>query len=165
MLLGQLLEARAHGKTNTAIRSLLELAPNQAIRVTGHGHEVVAVADIRLGDLLRVKPGDKVPVDGVITEGASSIDESMITGEPMPVEVAIGSSVTGGTLNGTGSFVMRADRIGADTMLSQIIQMVNHASRSRAPIQNMADRISGMVCSGRCFICNHHIHRVGHLGA
>src|SRR5690606_34163954 len=142
VLLGQLMEARAHSKTNSAVKELLKLAPNKAVKVV-NGEEVeVPIDHIMRGDILRVKPGDKIPVDGVITEGESSIDESMITGEPIPVEKNESDQVTSGTINGNQSFLMRAEKVGSDTLLAQIIQMVNNASRSRAPIQNLADRIS-----------------------
>lgn len=143
VLLGQLLEAKAHSKTNNAVKELLKLAPNKAIKIE-NGEEVeVAIDDIKVGDLLRVKPGDKIPVDGVIKDGASSIDESMISGEPIPVDKSAGDQVSSGTINGNQSFTMEAEKIGANTLLSQIINMVNDASRSRAPIQNLADKISG----------------------
>ncbi len=143
VLLGQLLEARAHSKTNNAVKELLKLAPNKAIRIE-NGEEIeISIDDINVGDLLRVKPGDKIPVDGKITKGKTSIDESMITGEPIPVDKEIDDSVTSGTINGKQSFVMQAEKVGADTLLSQIIHMVNNASRSKAPIQKLADKISG----------------------
>ncbi|MEQ9220718.1 MAG: heavy metal translocating P-type ATPase [Cyclobacteriaceae bacterium] len=142
VLLGQVLEARAHSKTNAAVKELLKLAPNQAVRIRNGEEEVVSVDDIQVGDLLRVKPGDKIPVDGLIEEGASQIDESMITGEPIPVEKLVGDKVSSGTINGNQSFVLKAERVGAETLLSQIIDMVNKASRSRAPIQRLADKIS-----------------------
>ena len=142
VLLGQLLEARAHSKTNSAVKELLKMAPNKAIRVVNGKDETIAIDKIKIGDLLRVKPGDKIPVDGVIQEGESSIDESMITGEPIPVEKSEGDKVTSGTINGNQSFIMEAEKVGADTLLSQIIDMVNKASRSQAPIQKLADKIS-----------------------
>lgn len=143
VLLGQVLEARAHGKTNSAVKELLKLAPNKALRIENGEEKEISIDQIKVGDLLRVKPGDKIPVDGVITEGESSIDESMITGEPIPVDKNEGDNVSSGTINGKKSFVMKAEKIGADTLLSQIIHMVNDASRSRAPIQKLADKISG----------------------
>ncbi len=143
VLLGQLLEARAHSKTNNAVKELLKLAPNKAIKLVNGEEQEISIDEIEVGDLLRVKPGDKIPVDGKITEGESSIDESMITGEPIPVDKSKGDDVTSGTINGNQSFVMRAEKIGSDTLLSQIIHMVNDASRSRAPIQKLADKISG----------------------
>ncbi len=143
VLLGQLLEARAHSKTNNAVKELLKLAPNKAIRLE-NGEEIeISIDDIQVGDLLRVKPGDKIPVDGKITKGKSSIDESMISGEPIPVDKEENDIVTSGTINGKQSFVMQAEKIGSDTLLSQIIHMVNNASRSKAPIQKLADKISG----------------------
>lgn len=142
VLMGQVMEARAHQKTNSAVRELLKLAPNQAVRVVDGKEEVIAIDQIMVGDVLRVKPGEKIPVDGSILEGESSIDESMITGEPIPVTKKVGDAVHSGTINGHQSFLMDAEKIGSDTLLSQIIEMVNKASRSRAPIQRMADKIS-----------------------
>lgn len=143
VLLGQVLEARAHSKTNSAVKELLKLAPNKAVKVVDGEEQEVAIDEIELGDILRVKPGDKIPVDGVITEGETSIDESMITGEPIPVNKSIDDKVSSGTINGNQSFLMKAEKVGSDTLLSQIIQMVNDASRSRAPIQKLADTVSG----------------------
>ena len=143
VLLGQLLEARAHSKTNSAVKELLKLAPNKAVKVVDGEEQEVAIDQIELGDILRVKPGDKIPVDGVITEGETSIDESMITGEPIPVNKSTDDKVSSGTINGNQSFLMKAEKVGSDTLLSQIIQMVNDASRSRAPIQKLADTVSG----------------------
>jgi P-type Cu+ transporter len=144
VLLGQVLELKARSKTGSAIRALLGLAPKTARKVKSDGtEEDIPVEHIHLGDLFRVRPGEKVPVDGEVTEGKSLVDESMITGEPMPVEKSIGAKVTGATVNGTGSFVMRATKVGADTMLSQIVKMVSQAQRSRAPIQKLADTVSG----------------------
>ncbi|WP_370477085.1 heavy metal translocating P-type ATPase [Tamlana flava] len=142
VLLGQLLEARAHSKTNSAVKELLKLAPNKAIKIVDGEEVEVSIDDIELNDILKVKPGDKIPVDGVITEGNTSIDESMITGEPIPVNKEEGDKVNSGTINGNQSFLMKAEKVGSDTLLSQIIHMVNDASRSRAPIQNLADRVS-----------------------
>ena len=142
VLLGQLLEARAHSQTSGAIKELLKLAPSEAVLVTPEGDKVVSIHSIKKGDLLRVKPGDKIPVDGEITEGQSNVDESMITGEPIPVDKSIGDNVSSGTINGNKSFVMSAEKVGSETLLSQIIQMVNNASRSKAPIQKLADKIS-----------------------
>ena len=142
VLLGQVLEADAHSRTQGAIKKLLNLAPNEATKIV-HGEEIrVSIEEVTLGDLLRVKPGEKIPVDGVITEGNASIDESMITGEPIPAEKGVGSKVSAGTLNGAQSFVMKAEKVGSDTLLSQIVQLVQQASSSRAPIQNLADKIS-----------------------
>jgi Cu+-exporting ATPase len=144
VLLGQVLELRAREKTSGAIRALLDLAPKAAVRVTAAGaDEVVQIDAIVVGELLRVRPGEKVPVDGELTEGKGTVDESMVTGEPMPVAKAIGSKVTAGTINQTGGFVMRAEKVGADTLLSQIVHMVSAAQRSRAPIQRMADQVAG----------------------
>jgi Cu2+-exporting ATPase len=143
VLLGQVLEARAHSKTNSAIKELLKLAPNKAIRVKDGKEEEVAIDKIQLDDILRVKPGDKIPVDGSITEGHTTVDESMITGEPIPVDKEENDKVSSGTINGNQSFLMKAEKVGSDTLLSQIIHMVNNASRSRAPIQKLADTVSG----------------------
>jgi len=142
VLLGQLLEARAHSQTSGAIKELLKLAPSEATLVIDGSDRVVSIHDIKVGDLLRVKPGDKIPVDGKLVEGQSSVDESMITGEPIPVEKMINDKVRSGTVNGNRSFVMVAEKVGSETLLSQIIKMVNDASRSRAPIQKLADTIS-----------------------
>ncbi|MEH6569864.1 MAG: heavy metal translocating P-type ATPase [Halioglobus sp.] len=142
VLLGQLLEARAHSQTSGAIKALLSLAPSETTLVDDGSDRVIPIREVKTGDLLRVKPGEKVPVDGKLTEGSSSVDESMITGEPIPVSKAIGDSVTSGTINGSQSFVMLAEKVGADTLLSHIIKMVNDASRSRAPIQKLADSIA-----------------------
>lgn len=142
VLLGQLLEAKAHSQTSGAIKELLKLAPTEATLVTPAGDKVISIHDIKKRDLLRVKPGDKIPVDGIITQGQSSIDESMITGEPIPVDKGVSDTVSSGTINGNTSFVMKAEKVGSETLLSQIIQMVNTASRSRAPIQKLADKIS-----------------------
>ncbi len=143
VLMGQVLEARAHNKTNSAVRELLKLAPNKAVRIVNGKEETIAIELIQVGDMLRVKPGEKVPVDGSIEEGVSSIDEAMVTGEPVPVTKQKGDKVIAGTVNGKQSFVMQAEKVGSDTLLSQIIEMVNKASRSRAPIQKLADKISG----------------------
>ena len=142
VLLGQLLEARAHSQTSGAIKELLKLAPTEATLVQNGTDKIISIHDIKKGDLLRVKPGDKIPVDGKIKEGESTIDESMITGEPIPVDKKTGDDVTSGTINGNKSFVMIAEKVGSETLLSQIIKMVNDASRSRAPIQKLADSIS-----------------------
>lgn len=143
VLLGQMLEARAHSKTNSAVKELLKLAPNKAIKVVDGQEQEVAIDKIELGDILRVKPGDKIPVDGIITEGQTTVDESMISGEPIPVNKAEDDKVNSGTINGNQSFLMKAEKVGSDTLLSQIIHMVNDASRSRAPIQKLADTVSG----------------------
>jgi P-type Cu+ transporter len=144
VLLGQVLELRARSQTGNAIRSLLDLAPKRARAVRIDGREAdISLDEVVPGDRLRVRPGEKVPVDGVVLEGHSAIDESMITGEPLPVEKSPGDKVTGATANTTGSFVMRAERVGSDTLLSQIVHMVAAAQRSRAPIQALADTVSG----------------------
>ena len=143
VLLGQVLELRARSATGKAIRALLGLAPKTARRVTGATEADVPLELVAVGDVLRVRPGEKVPVDGVVTEGRSSVDESMISGEPVPVEKIVGTKLTGATVNGTGSLLMRAERVGRDTMLAQIVRMVAEAQRSRAPIQKLADTISG----------------------
>ena len=143
VLLGQVLELRARAATGKAIRALLGLAPKTARRVQDSREEDVPLADVHVGDLLRVRPGEKIPVDGLVLEGRSSVDESMITGEPVPVEKVAGEKVTGATVNGTGTLLMRAERVGRDTMLSQIVRMVAAAQRSRAPIQKLADKVSG----------------------
>jgi Cu2+-exporting ATPase len=143
VLLGQLLEARAHGKTNSAIKELLKLAPNKATKIVDGKEQIVAIDFIQKGDLLRVKPGEKIPVDGSIQNGESTIDESMISGEPIPVDKTPGDKVSSGTINGNKTFVMIAEKVGSETLLSHIIEMVNSASRSKAPIQNLADKISG----------------------
>jgi Cu2+-exporting ATPase len=142
VLLGQLLEARAHSQTSGAIKELLKLVPSTATLVEDGVDKVIAIDKIQQGNLLRVKPGEKIPVDGVIVEGHSSIDESMITGEPIPVDKVVDDKVSSGTINGTKSFIMKAEKVGSETLLSQIIHMVNTASRSKAPIQKLADRIS-----------------------
>jgi len=143
VLLGQVLELRGREKTGSALRALLDLAPATARRVTADGgDEAVPLDRVREGDRLRVRPGDKVPVDGEVLEGRSSVDESLVTGEPIPVEKEAGAKVIGGTLNQTGSFVLRAEHVGADSVLAQIVQMVAEAQRSRAPIQRVADRVA-----------------------
>lgn len=142
VLLGQLLEARAHSQTSGAIKELLKLVPSLATLVVDGEDTVIAIDKIMQGNLLRVKPGEKIPVDGIIVEGHSNIDESMITGEPIPVDKTVDDKVSSGTINGTKSFVMMAEKVGSETLLSQIIHMVNNASRSKAPIQKLADRIS-----------------------
>ncbi|MBN9657130.1 MAG: heavy metal translocating P-type ATPase [Acidobacteria bacterium] len=143
VLLGQVLELRARSQTSSAIKGLLGMAPKTArILREGGSEEDVSLDKVAIGDRLRVRPGEKVPVDGIVLEGKSAVDESMITGEPMPVEKETGGKVTGGTVNGTGGFVMRAERVGSDTMLSQIVRMVSEAQRTRAPIQRLADQVS-----------------------
>ncbi|MHB1462464.1 MAG: copper-transporting P-type ATPase [Armatimonadota bacterium] len=144
VLLGQVLELRARSRTGSAIRALLNLAPPTARQVAPDGDREVPLDQVKVGDMLRVVPGDKVPVDGAVTEGHSSVEESMISGEPLPVEKTVGDKVTGGTVNGPGSFVMRAERVGGDTLLGQIVNMVAEAQRSRAPIQGLADKVAGV---------------------
>jgi Cu+-exporting ATPase len=144
VLLGQVLELRARSRTGSAIKALLNLAPPTARQVAPGGDHEVPLEQVKVGDWLRVVPGDKVPVDGAVVEGHSSVEESMITGEPVPVQKTVGDKVTGGTVNGPGSFVMRADRIGSDTLLGQIVNMVAEAQRSRAPIQGLADKVAGL---------------------
>ena len=142
VLLGQVLELRARSQTSAAIKALLGLAPKTARRISDGVEEDIPLPHVAAGDLLRVRPGEKMPVDGIVVEGRTSVDESMVTGEPIPVEKEPGARLTGGTINGTGSVVMRAERVGADTLLAQIVRMVSEAQRSRAPIQKLADRIS-----------------------
>ncbi|RTQ99617.1 copper-transporting P-type ATPase [Halomonas nitroreducens] len=145
VLVGQVMELRARSQTNAAIKALLGLAPKTARRVNEDGSEEdVPLEQVQIGDRLRVRPGEKVPVDGVVVEGNSSVDESMITGEPIPIEKTEGETVIGATVNGTGSLVIEAQRVGSDTLLSQIVQMVAEASRSRAPIQNLVDVVAGV---------------------
>jgi len=144
VLLGQVLELRARNRTGDAIRILLGLAPKTARIVRADGREEdIPLENVQVGDVLRVRPGEKIPVDGSVLEGASTIDESMLTGEPMPVEKSVYDRVTGGTVNTTGTFQMRAEHIGSDTVLAHIVQMVAEAQRSRAPIQKLADQVAG----------------------
>jgi len=142
VLLGQVLELRARARTSSAIRALLDLAPKTARRFTDGGEEDVPVEHIQPGDRLRIRPGEKVPVDGRVTEGSSSVDESMVSGEPVPVEKLAGDGLVGGTVNGTGMLIMEAEKVGADTLLARIVQMVADAQRSRAPIQRLADTVA-----------------------
>jgi len=142
VLLGQILEQRAHARTDAAIRALMALAPPIAHRITDGREEDVPLGDIHPGDILRVRPGERIPVDGRVSEGASSVDEAMLTGEPMPVTKNPADSVSGGTLNTTGSFLMSAERVGRDTLLAQIVRLVEEAQESEAPIQRLADRVS-----------------------
>ncbi len=144
VLLGQVLELRARSRTGSAIKALLNLAPPTARQVAPENDHVVPLDQVKVGDWLRVVPGDKVPVDGVVVEGHSSVEESMVTGEPLPVEKSVNDKVTGGTVNGAGSFVMRAERVGNDTLLGQIVNMVAEAQRSRAPIQGLADKVASI---------------------
>src|SRR5205814_2753568 len=145
VLLGQVLELRARAKTSSAIRGLLKLAPQNAHRLENDDREQdVALGSVHPGDRLRVRPGERVPVDGTLIEGESAVDESMITGEPMPVEKSVNDKLTGGTLNTSGSFVMRAERVGSETTLSQIVKLVSEAQRSRAPMQRLADKAAAI---------------------
>jgi Cu+-exporting ATPase len=148
VLLGQVLELRARRATSGALRALLGLSPKTARRLTGDAESDVPLAEIAVGDRLRVRPGEKVPVDGRVLEGSSAVDESSLTGEPMPVEKTIGSNVVGGTINGQGSFVMQAERVGQQTLLAQIVELVGEAQRSRAPIQRLADVVSSWFVPG-----------------
>ena len=149
VLLGQVLELRARERTGGAIRALLDLAPKTALRVlAGGATETVPLETVAIGDTLRVRPGDKVPIDGVVVDGHSAVDESLLTGEPLPVEKAKGDRVTGGTQNATGSFDLKVDRTGAETTLSRIVAMVAEAQRSRAPIQSLADQVSAWFVPG-----------------
>lgn len=144
VLLGQVLELRARSRTNAAVKDLLALTPATALRIKADGsEEEISLDKVRISDLLRVKPGANIPVDGVVSEGHSTVDESMITGEPMPAQKQAGSKAVAGTVNQTGSFILRAEKIGSDTLLAQIVQLVNQAGRSRAPIQKLADKVSG----------------------
>ncbi len=142
VLLGQVLELKARERTGDAIRALLDLAPKTARRIEAGGERDVPLEEVRAGDRLRVRPGEKIPVDGVVVEGTSAVNESMVTGEPIPVEKGPGDRVTGGTVNTTGSFIMKAERVGADTLLAQIVRLVGEAQRSRAPIQRLADQVA-----------------------
>src|SRR5712672_685873 len=143
VLLGQVLELRARQRTSGAIRALLNLAPQQAHRVAANGSEEdISLSEVQVGDRLRVRPGERIPTDGVICDGASAVDESMVTGEAMPVEKTVGDKVIGGTLNATGSFVMEAEHVGSETVLAQIVKLVSEAQRSRAPMQRLADKVA-----------------------
>jgi Cu+-exporting ATPase len=143
VLLGQVLELKARSQTSSAIKALLGLAPKTARRISADGSEAdVALNEIQVGDRIRVRPGEKVPTDGSVIEGRSSVDESMVSDEPIPVEKTVDAKVVGGTINGTGSFAMKAERVGADTLLAQIVKMVSEAQRSRAPIQRLADTVA-----------------------
>ncbi len=159
VLLGQVLELRARAATGSAIQALLGLAPKTARRVAGDGSEAdVPLEQVGVGDRLRVRPGEKIPVDGVVLEGGGAVDESMVTGEAVPVAKGPKSAVTGGTINGTGSFVMQAEKVGNDTLLARIVQMVANAQRSRAPIQGLADKVAGwfvpavVLCAALTFL-------------
>src|SRR4029434_2859797 len=144
VLIGQVLELRARSRTGNAIKALLNLAPPTARRIRNGADEEVPLEQVQVHDRLRVRPGEKIPVDGRVLEGHSFVDESMVTGEPLPVEKNPGDTVTGGTVNGTGSFIFEAERVGRDMLLSRIVQLVSEAQRSRAPIQSLADRVAGI---------------------
>ena len=162
VLLGQVLELRAREQTSGAIRALLDLTPKTARRIDADGtEEEVPLDQVQIGDRLRVRPGEKVPVDGVVEEGRSSLDESLVTGESMPVTKTAGDTVIGGTLNQTGSLVMRADKVGRDTMLARIVQMVAEAQRSRAPIQRLADRVAAWFVPAVIVIAVARVRRLG----
>ena len=143
-LLGQILELKARSQTSAAIKSLLGLAPKTARRINADGaEEDVPLTHVHVGDLLRIRPGEKVPVDGVVTEGSSAVDESMLTGEPMPITKRVGDKLIGATMNTSGAMVMRSEKVGSQTVLASIVQMVVQAQRSRAPMQRMADQVAG----------------------
>ncbi len=162
VLFGQVLELRARSRTGAAIRALLGLAPKSARRLRDDGSEEdVALDQVRAGDRLRVRPGEKVPVDGTVLEGRSAVDESMLTGEPMPVEKGAGDRLIGATINASGALVMRAERVGAETVLAQIVQMVAQAQRSRAPIQRLADRVAGWFVPAVMADCRADLYRLG----
>ena len=166
VLLGQVMELRARERTGSAIRALLDMAAKTARLIRPDGtEEEIPLEAVQVGDRLRVRPGDKVPVDGEVVDGRSSVDESMITGEPIPVEKIVGDPVTGATINGTGSLIMVAKRVGADTLLAQIVEMVANAQRSRAPIQKFADMVAGRVRAGHRGHRDPRLHRVGRVGA
>ena len=163
MLLGQVLELRAREQTSGAIRALLDLTPKTARRINADGTEdEVTLDQVQIGDRLRVRPGEKVPVDGMVEEGRSSVDESLVTGESMPVTKNPGDGVIGGTINQTGALVMRAEKVGRDTMLARIVQMVAEAQRSRAPIQRMADRVAAWFVPAVIVVAVVGVRRLGH---
>ena len=148
-LLGQVLELKARSQTSAAITSLLGLAPKTARRINADGSEQdVPLAHVHVGDALRVRPGEKVPTDGVVIEGASAVDESMLTGEPLPVSKRVGDKLIGATINTSGALVMRSERVGSQTVLAQIVQMAAQAQRSKAPMQRMADTVAGVFVVG-----------------
>ena len=165
VLVGQVLELRARGQTSSAIRSLLDLSPRMARLVEDSGAERdIPLDQVQVGNRLRVRPGEKIPVDGVVLEGQSTVDESMLTGEPMPVEKAPGARVVGATVNGTGTMLMRAERVGSETVLAQIVRMVGEAQRSRAPIQRLADRVAGVFVPAVIGASGADVSGVVHLG-
>ena len=163
VLLGQVLELRARSRTTSAIRALLDLSPKLARIMRDDGSEYdVPLDQVKVGDKLRVRPGEKIPTDGVVLDGLSSVDESMVTGESIPVEKRTGDKVIGATVNGTGWLLMRAERVGSETMLAQIVQMVSEAQRSRAPIQRLADKVAAWFVPAVLAVAVHHVHRVVH---
>ncbi len=165
VLLGQVLELKARSQTSSALKALLNLAPKHARRIRkDETDEDIPLDEVKEGDLLRVRPGEKVPVDGVVREGSSAVDESMVTGEAMPVAKKSGDAVIGATLNGTGSFVMLAQRVGSETLLAQIVRMVAEAQRSRAPIQKLADLVASYFVPAVILIAAYYISRLGHMG-
>ena len=166
VLLGQVLELKARGRTGAAIKALLGLAPKTARLIRPDGTEAdVPLDHVAAGDMLRVRPGEKIPVDGVVVEGASAVDESMLTGEPIPVEKTAGDKVTGATVNGNGSLIVKAERVGAETLLAQIVRMVSDAQRSRAPIQKLADRVAGYFVPTVVGHRDRDVLRLEHVGA
>ena len=161
VLLGQVLELKARSRTSSAIRALLDLSPKMARLMRDDGSEYdVPLDQVKVGDKLRVRPGEKIPTDGIVVDGLSSVDESMITGESMPVEKRTGDKVIGATVNGTGWLLMRAERVGSDTVLAQIVQMVSNAQRSRAPIQRLADRVAAFFVPAVLDDRGHHVLRL-----
>ncbi len=164
VLLGQVLELRARGRTSSAIRALLDLSPKMARLMAADGTERdIPLEQVKPGDKLRVRPGEKIPVDGVVLDGSSAVDESMITGESMPVEKGSGARLIGATVNGTGALVMRAERVGSETMLAQIVQLVSQAQRTRAPIQRLADKVAGWFVPAVIAACGGDIYCVGRV--
>ncbi len=164
VLLGQVFELKARSRASGAIKALLGLAPKTARRIAANGTESdVDLSAIQVGDKLRVRPGEKIPTDGVVSEGRSSVDESMVSGEPIPVEKTKDANVIGGTINGTGSFVMKAERVGADTLLAQIVKMVSEAQRTRAPIQRLADTVASYFVPAVLASAVIYFHRMGDL--
>ena len=165
VLLGQVLELKARSRTGAAIKALLGLAPKTARLIRPDGTEAdVQLDHVAAGDMLRVRPGEKIPVDGVVVEGASAVDESMLTGEPIPVEKSAGNKVTGATVNGNGSLVIKAERVGSETLLAQIVRMVSDAQRSRAPIQKLADRVAALLRADGGRHRDRDVHRMERVG-
>ncbi len=166
VLLGQVLELKARGQTSSAIKALLGLAPKTARKVQKDGtEEDVPLESVIPGDIIRVRPGEKIPVDGAVIEGSTAIDESMISGEPIPVAKQAGDHVVGATVNGIGTILMKTEKVGADTILAQIVKMVSEAQRSRAPIQKLADIVSKLLCSGCDCCCRFYLYHLGMAGA